>query len=155
MKADRPLLYLDDLKPGQIFRSLGETECLTAEAIKAYAGQFDPQPFHLDEEAAGKSFFNGLVASGWHTASLTMRLLGDGGLPLAGGVIGAGVDELRWPRPLRPGDRLRIECLVLEVRPSRSKPEIGLVKMRTTTVNQNNEPVQIMTANLVVPRRKE
>ena len=98
--------------------------------------------------------FGGLAASGWHTASLTMRLLVEGGVPIAGGIIGAGADEMRWPRPVRPGDRLRVESEVLEVRPSRSKPKQGILKMRTTTFNQNDEPVQIFTGNLVVPRRR-
>jgi acyl dehydratase len=93
------------------------------------------------------------VASGWHTAALTMRLLLSGGAPIAGGVIGAGTDELRWPRPVRPGDRLRVESEVLEIAPSRTRPQQGRMKMRTTTLNQDDEPVQVMVANLVVPRR--
>jgi acyl dehydratase len=125
----------------------------SADAIKGFARRFDPQPFHLDEAAAAKTLFKGLAASGWHTASLTMRLLVDGGVPVAGGIIGAGTDELRWPRPVRPGDRLRVESEVLDVRPSRSRPDQGIMKMRTTTLNQNDEPVQIFVANLVVPRR--
>jgi len=146
-------LYLEDLEPGQIHRSDGEPAVMDAESIKAFARQFDPQLFHLDEASAAKTFFRGLAASGWHTAAVTMRLLVDGGLPLAGGVIGAGVEEVRWPRPVRPGDRLRVESEVLEVRPSRSRPEQGLAKIRTTTLNQGNEPVQVMTSNLVVQRR--
>jgi acyl dehydratase len=102
--------------------------------------------------AAG-TFFRGLAASGWHTAAVTMKLLLKDGLPLAGGIIGVGVEEVRWPRPVRPGDRLRVETEVLEVRPSRSKPDQGLAKVRTTTLNQNGEPVQVMTSNLVVQRR--
>jgi acyl dehydratase len=150
--ASRPL-YLEDLQPGQIHRSEGEPAVMNAEAIKAFARQFDPQPFHLDEASAEKTFFRGLAASGWHTAAVTMKLLVEGGLPLAGGVIGAGVEEVRWPRPVRPGDRLRVESEVLEVRPSRSRPEQGLAKVRTTTLNQDNEPVQVMTSNLVVRRK--
>jgi acyl dehydratase len=146
-------LYLDDLAVGQVYEPRGESEPITAEAIKAYAAQYDPQPFHLDETAAAKTLFGGLAASGWHTASLTMRLLLQYGLPLAGGIVGAGVEELRWPRPLRPGDRLRVRSEVLDVRPSRSRPEQGLAKIRTTTLNQNDEPVQVFTANLLVPRR--
>ena len=149
MTAQR-LLYLDDFKPGQAFAS--QSVAVDAASIKAYAAQFDPQPFHLDETAASKTFFKGLVASGWHTASLTMRLLAEGGLPIAGGVIGAGVEDIRWPRAVRPGDTLRLEIEVLDVRPSKSRPEQGLVKARITTLNQNDEPVQAMTANLVVPR---
>jgi acyl dehydratase len=144
-------LYLEDFAVGQIFRS---ARLRVEEAdIKAFAAQFDPQPFHLDAVAAKATMFGGLAASGWHTAALTMRLLVDGGAPIAGGIIGAGTDELRWPRPVRPGDELRVESEVLDIRPSRSRPQQGLVKMRTTTFNQNGEPVQIMVANLLVPRR--
>lgn len=150
---ERAQLYLEDLQPGQVHRSEGEPATIDAGSIKAFARQFDPQPFHLDETTAAKTFFRGLAASGWHTAALTMKLLVEGGLPLAGGIIGAGVEEVRWPRPVRPGDRLRVESEVLEVRPSRSRPEQGIVKVRTTTLNQNDEPVQIMTSNLVVQRR--
>jgi acyl dehydratase len=151
--AERTLLYLEDLAPGQVFESADETAPLTAELIKTYARQYDPQPFHLDEAAAAKTLFAGLAASGWHTASLTMSLLISSGPPLASGIIGGGVDELRWPRPVRPGDRLRITCEVVEVRASKSRPDQGLVKMRTTTLNQRGEPVQVMVANLLVPRR--
>jgi acyl dehydratase len=147
----RSLLYLEDLQPGQILRS-GESAPVDAAAIKAFARQFDPQPFHLDEAAAAKSFFRGLVASGWHTAAVTMTLMVDG-LPLAGGVIGAGLDEMRWPRPVYPGDRLHLEAEVLQVRPLRSRPGQGLAKMRITTLNQSGEPVQVMTANMVVHKR--
>jgi acyl dehydratase len=148
---ERSPLYFEDFAVGQIYRT-GELT-VSADAIKTFATSFDPQPFHLDDAAATKTFFNGLAASGWHTAALTMRLLVTEGAPIAGGIIGAGMDELRWPRPVRPGDRLRLESEVMEVRPSRSRPEQGLVKMRTTTLNQNNEPVQIGVGNLVVPRR--
>ena len=151
--SDRAPLYLEDLTVGQVHRSNGESVEVTAEAIKRYAGEFDPQPFHLDHDAAAKTMFGGLAASGWHTASLTMQLLVHQGIPLAGGIIGGGVDELRWLRPVRPGDRLHIESEVLEVRPSKSRPEQGLAKIRTTTFNQNNEPVQVFTGNLFVPRR--
>jgi acyl dehydratase len=147
----RTLLFFEDLAVGQIYRT-GSLK-VDADAIKTFATSFDPQPFHLDEAAAAKTFFQGLAASGWHTAALTMRLLVSEGAPIAGGIIGAGMDELRWPRPVRPGDALHLESEVLEVRPSRSRPQQGLVKMRTTTLNQNNEPVQIVVANLVVPRR--
>jgi acyl dehydratase len=145
--------YLDELKPGLVMCSDPLGELLNMEDIKAFARQFDPQPFHLDEVAAEKTLFGGLAASGWHTAAVTMRLLVDGGLPLAGGIIGAGVEEIRWPRPVRPGDRLHIVSEVLEARPSRSKPEQGIAKILVTTLNQNNEPVQIMISNLVVQRR--
>ena len=147
-----PLLYLEDLQPGHVHRG-DETLSMPADAIKAFARQFDPQPFHIDEATAAGTFFNGLAASGWHTAAATMKLLVDGGLPLAGGIIGAGVEEMRWPRPVRPGDTLRVESEVIEVRPSRSKPDQGLAKIRTTTLNQAGEPVQVMTSNLLVRRR--
>jgi acyl dehydratase len=143
-------LYLEDLAVGQIYRA-GPVP-ISAEAIKAYALQFDPQPFHMDEDAAADTFFGGLAASVWHTASLTMRLVVEA-LPLAGGVIGGGVDELRWPRPLRAGDELHLEGEIIEVRPSRSQPARGLARVRTTTLNRTGEAVQIMVANLIVPRR--
>jgi len=143
--------YLDDFAVGQTFGSgrivVDETR------IKTFAAEFDPQPFHLDAEAARKSFFGGLAASGWHTAALSMRLLVESELKPAGGIIGAGFDEFRWPRPVRPGDELRVESEVLEVRPSKSRPEQGMIKVRTTTLNQKGEAVQIFVGNLVVPRR--
>ena len=143
-------LYLDDFHVGQKFGS-GRLRVETNQ-IKAFAAEFDPQPFHLDEEAAKSSFFGGLAASGWHTAALTMRLLVTSDLKPAGGVIGAS-NEISWTRPVRPGDDLRIESEVLEVRPSKSRPEQGMIKVRSTTLNQKDEPVQVLTANLVVPRR--
>ena len=143
-------LYLDDFHVGQKFGS--SRLRVETDQIKAFAAEFDPQPFHLDEEAAKSSFFGGLAASGWHTAALTMRLLVTGEFNPAGGVIGAS-NEISWTRPLRPGDELRVESEVLEVRPSKSRPKQGLIKVRSTTLNQNDEPVQVLTANLVVPRR--
>ena len=148
---NRSPLYFEDLAVGQIYRTKSLT--VDADAIKTFAASFDPQPFHLDEAKAANTFFGGLAASGWHTAALTMRLLVTEGAPIAGGIIGVGMDELRWPRPVRPGDRLRLESEVLETRVSRSRPEQGLVKMRTMTLNQDDEPVQIIVGNLVVPRR--
>ena len=121
--------------------------------MKAFAAEFDPQPFHLDEDAARSTFFGGLAASGWHTAAVTMRLLVDSELKPAGGIIGAGFDEFRWPRPVRPGDELRVECEILEVRQSKSRPEQGMVKFRTNTLNQRDEVVQMSVGNLVVLRR--
>ena len=118
------------------------------------AAEFDPQPFHLDEDAARDTIFRGLAASGWHTAALTMRLLVDSEIEPAGGIVGAGFDEFRWPRPVRPGDELHIESEVLEVRASRSRPNQGLIKVRTTTLNQRDEAVQVQIANLIVPRRQ-
>ena len=142
--------YLEDFAVGQTFSS-GRWR-VTEEQIKAFAAEFDPQPFHLDDAAAKDTFFGGLAASGWHTAALTMKLLVESELQPAGGVIGAGFDEFRWPKPVRPGDELRLESEVLEVRPSRSKPNQGLIKLRTTTLNQHNETVQVQIGNLVVPR---
>lgn len=144
--------YLDDLAPGQQFA--GNTRIRIEESrIKAFAADFDPQPFHLNEDAAHASIFRGLAASGWHTAAVTMRLLVDSAFQPAGGIVGASIDELRWPHPVRPGDELRVESEVLEVRPSRSRPEQGLVKLRTTTLNQDGKVVQVSVANLVVQRR--
>ena len=143
--------FLEDFAVGQTFRS-GRLR-VEGERIKTFGAEFDPQPFHLDEEAARASIFGGLAASGWHTAAVTMRLLVESDLKPAGGIVGVGFDEFRWPRPVRPGDELRIESEVLEVRPSRSRPGQGLIKVRTTTLNQNDEPVQVTVGNLVVPRR--
>ena len=143
------LLYLDDLAVGQRFQG-GAVE-VTAADIVTYARAFDPQPFHLDEEAAKGSFFGGLAASGWHTASLTMRMIVEA-MPVGWGVIGTG-GEISWPRPTRPSDRLRVECEVLEVTPSRSRPDRGMATVRTTTLNQHDEPVQVLVTKIVVPRR--
>jgi acyl dehydratase len=145
--------YLDDFAVGQTFGS-GRLR-IDKEQIFAFAAEFDPQPFHLDEAAARHSIFGGLAASGWHTAAVTMRLLLGSELKPAGGIIGAGLDECRWPRPVRPGDELRIECEVIEVRPSKSRPEQGLIKLRTTTLNQDGEAVLVHVVNLVVLRRKD
>jgi len=143
--------YLEDFEVGQTYGS--DRSCVEEERIKSFAAEFDPQPFHLDANAARASILRGLAASGWHTAALTMRLLVESELKPAGGIIGTGFDELRWPRPVRPGDELRVESQVLEVRPSKSRPENGLIKVRTTTLNQNGEAVQVLVANLIVPRR--
>src|SRR5919206_3043675 len=133
--------YLEDFAPGQKYG--GRTRLVvSAERIKSFAAEFDPQSFHLDDAVARASIFRGLAASGWHTAALTMRLLVESELQPAGGIIGAGFDEMRWPRPVRPGDELRVESEVLEVRASKSRPDQGVVKVRTTTLNQDNESVQ-------------
>ena len=144
------MLYLDDLTVGQRFVSARHT--MDAVEITQFAATYDPQPFHLDEAAGRDSLFGGLVASGWHTACTTMRLIVDGGLPIAGGIIGTG-GELLWTHPVRPGDTLQVECEVLEVTPSRSKPDRGTVKVRCVTRNQHGETVQSFTPRLVVPRR--
>ncbi|MFZ5780633.1 MAG: MaoC family dehydratase [Pseudomonadota bacterium] len=143
--------YLEDYAAGQVFGS-GRVK-VDIDAVKAFAKTFDPQPFHLDEAAAASSMFGGLAASGWHTAALTMRLLVEGELRPAGGIVGAGFDELRWPRPVRPGDELHVVSEVLEARPSRSLAGRGTLKVRSTTYNQHDEPVQVAVGNLVVPRR--
>lgn len=146
----KPGLYLEDLHVGQRFES---TPYRMDEAgIKAFAREFDPQPFHLDESAAQDSVFRGLSASGWHTAAVAMRLLVTGGLPLADGILGLG-GELAWPNPTRPGDTLRVESEVLEILPSRSKPDRAVVRVRSTTLNQRGEPVHLFTAKILVFRR--
>jgi acyl dehydratase len=145
--------YLEDFASGQRFGS-GRRRVDEAE-ITAFAAAFDPQPFHLAEAAARGTILGGLAASGWHTAALTMRLLVDSEFRPAGGIVGFGFEELRWPRPVRPGDALSVECEVLEARPSQSRPGLGLLKIRTTTLNQHGEPVQILVGTLIVPRRSQ
>ena len=144
--------YLEDFAVGQKFSGSGRIR-VDPDRIRSFAAEFDPQPFHLDDAAARGSIFRGLAASGWHTAAITMRLLVESDVRPAGGIVGAGFDEFRWPRPVRPGDELRIEAEVLEVRPSKSRPEQGMIKLRTTTLNQDGEAVQVSVGNLVVPRR--
>src|SRR5262245_967219 len=144
--------HFEDFAVGQTFES--ERIVVDIQQVVGFASQFDPQPFHLDQEAARGTMFGGLAASGWHTAAMTMRLLVDSDIKPAGGLIGAGCDELRWPRPVRPGDELRAASQVLEVRPLKSRPNQGLVKMRTATLNQKGEEVQVMVSNLVVNRRQ-
>ena len=143
--------YLEDFAAGQKYAGATRLR-VEAERIRTFAAEFDPQPFHLDDAAARDSLFRGLAASGWHTAAMTMRLLVASDLKPAGGIIGAGFDEFRWPLPVRPGDELRIEVEVLEVRPSKSRPNQGMIKVRTTTRNQKGEAVQVSVGNLVVPR---
>ena len=142
-------LFLEDLAPGQRF--VAGPLHVSAEDIVAFARAYDPQPFHLDHAAATATMFGGLAASGWHTAAMTMRLITQA-LPLADGVIG-NTAELQWPRPVRPGDALRVECEVLEAAASRSKPHQGWATVRTTTLNGRDEPVQVLVARLLVPRR--
>lgn len=143
-------LWFDDLAVGQRFTSA--THLLDAAQIIEFARIYDPQPFHLDNEAAADSVFGTLAASGWHTAAITMRLLVSSGPPIAGGIIGSG-GELVWPRPTRPGDILRVTSEILELVPSRSRPERGMVVMRNETSNQRGEVVMTFTPKLVVPRR--
>lgn len=153
IKASHPAsntLALEDLRVGQRFASgshrLDETQ------IKEFAAQFDPQPFHLDRAAATATLFGGLAASGWHTAAITMKLLVDSGLPLSGGIIGSG-GEISWPKPARPGDTLTVFSEIEDVIPSRSRPDRGMIRVRSETRNQHGEIVQILVARLVVSRR--
>ena len=142
-------LYLDDLAPGQRFVS--PSHALDAAQIQAFACQYDPQPFHLSDESAKDTLFGGLAASGWHTAAITMRLL-VASVPIAGGIVGVG-GEIAWPRPTRPGDLLRVESEIVEIVPSKSRPDRGMVTLRSQTRNQRDETLQTLTARLVVPRR--
>ena len=146
----RPDFYLDDLRVGQRFET--GTYLMDEARIKAFAAEFDPQPFHLDEAAAKASVFRGLAASGWHTAAASMRMIVDGKFKLAGGSVGLG-GEIAWPMPTRPGDTLRVRTEVVEIVPSKSKPNQGIVKIRNVTVNQKGEEVQVFTAKLMVFKR--
>ena len=143
--------YLEEFAPGQRFGS-GRLK-VDRERIKSFAAEFDPQPFHVDEEAARGSIFRGLAASGWHTAAMTMRLLVESELRPVGGIVGVGFDEFRWPNPVRPDDTLHLDIEVLEARPSKSRPDQGVIKVKTLTLNQNDEPVQVSVGNLIVRRR--
>jgi acyl dehydratase len=146
---DKAALYFDDFIVGRTFVSA--TRAVDAGEIKDFARQFDPQPFHLDEEAAKGTFFKGLAASGWHTMAMSMKLMVEGGLPVAGGIIGAG-GEINWPQPTRPGDVLQVFSEVIEARPSRSRPDRGMVTVRSETRNQRGEVVQVLIAKLVAPK---
>ena len=143
-------LYLEDLAAGQTFHSVSQP--ITATEIKHFAGLFDPQPFHLDEEQARQTFFQGLVASGWHTAALAMRLLVDS-VPLAGGIVGTSVEDLRWLAPVRPGDALRVEAGIVDIQTG--KRSRGVVRLKCSTLNQRGETVQVLTATLLVSRGSE
>jgi acyl dehydratase len=145
-------LYFEDLTVGQKFPT--GTLTVSADEIKAFAAAFDPQPFHLDDAAARGTMFDGLAASGWHTAALTMRLIVGSAFRPAGGIVGSG-GELVWLKPVRPGDQLRVESEVLELRPSRSRPAHGVVTVRVTTLNQHGDIVQTFTPTLLVDRRPD
>ena len=145
-----PKLYLDDLKVGDEFRS-NEFQ-VTENAIREFAAEFDPQPFHLDAEAARNSVFQGLAASGWHTAAITMKLL-VGSVPLASGLIGVDV-QISWPKPTRPGDVLHVVSRVTDITPSRSKPDRGIVTMQSDTLNRNGEVCQKLISKLLVFRKQ-
>jgi acyl dehydratase len=144
-------LYLEDLHPGDRFES--DTFVVTEQGIIEFARAFDPQAFHLDPSAAETSVFKGLAASGWHTAAMTMKLFVTGGLRLAGGSVGLGVDELRWPRPVKPGDTLQLQTEIIEVRPSQTKPDRGIIRIRNVTTNKRGEVVQTFLASVLVRRR--
>lgn len=148
-----PEVFLEDLQVGQRFGS--DTIEVTTENIFGFARDFDPQPFHLDEEAARRSIFKELTASGWHTAAMSMRLFVTGEFKPVGGSIGLAVDELRWPQPVRPGDILKLETEILDVRKSRSKPDRGIIRIRNVTTNQRGEIVQTFMAFVMVRRRPQ
>ena len=143
--------YLEDYAVGQTFGS-GSAR-VEADRMTSFAAEFDPQPFHLSDQGAGNTIFGALAASGWYTAAITMRLLVGGELKPAGGVVGLGFDELRWPKPVRPGDELRVSSEILDVRTSKSRSDQGVIKVRTTTTNQAGEAVQFTVGNLLVRRR--
>jgi acyl dehydratase len=143
--------YLEDFTVGETFQSASFT--IDSRQIKTFAAEFDPQPQHLDEAAAAGSFFGGLVASGWHTAALTIKLVVQGELRVAGGFVGSGLDDFQWFRPVRPGDTLRVEYEVFEIRQSLSRPDQGIVRLKVATLNQHGSPVLTLVVNLVVPRR--
>ena len=144
--------YFDDLTQGDRFKSA--TYEVTEEQIISFAREFDPQPFHLDSAVARQTMFKGLIASGWHTAAITMRLFVQT-LNFAEGAIGLGVDELRWPNAVRPSDVLQVETEIVDLRVSRSKPSHGIVRLRNVTVNQRGEIVQTMSASALVLRRSD
>ena len=142
--------FFEDLKVGERFKS--ETYKVSEEQIISFAREFDPQPFHLDHAVGEKTIFGGLIASGWHTAAITMRLFVKT-LNCAEGAIGLGVDELRWPNAVKPNDSLQVEVEIVDLRESRSKPSHGVVRLRYVTTNQHGEIVQTMFASALVPRR--
>jgi acyl dehydratase len=146
-----PTIHLDDFAPGQIHR-LGR-RTLTRDEIVAFARDWDPQAFHLDEDAAAGTIYGGLIASGWHTACVFMRLFADGLLNRAAAMGSPGIDELRWLKPVRPGDTLEARLEVLEVRPSRSKPDRGIVRLRSVLTNQDGEEVLSFVGNVMFRRR--
>jgi acyl dehydratase len=145
-------MYFEDFYPGQIFNS-ERSYRVTAKEITSFGEKYDPQPFHIDETAGKNSFFSGLCASGWLTAAIVMRLRVES-IKVAGGMIGAGVEEIRWTHPVRPDDQIRTEAEILDVRRSATRPEYGIVRSRTTVFNQNNEIVMRSVVNWLAPLRK-
>jgi acyl dehydratase len=144
--------FFEDFRVGDRFA--GGSILVSEETIIAFAREFDPQPFHLDPEAARTSLFGELVASGWHTAAMTMRLFATSEIGIVNGIIGGGVEQLSWPKPVRPGDRLTVRSEIVETRPSRSRPDRGMLKVRVDTLNQDGEIVQTFVGNLVAMRRE-
>jgi acyl dehydratase len=145
-------MHYEDLAVGRSFRTA--SIAVTAEEVAAFAARYDPQPFHLDPAAAKQSVFGGVVASGWMTAALTMRLMVQSEFSFGTGVVGLGVDTLKWPAPVRPGDTLTATIEVAAMRTSETKPGFGVVKLKTTTTNQRGETVQVMVSNVLVRRRR-
>jgi len=150
-RANEQRLFFEDLHVGQRFAA-NATYTVSEAQIKAFAAEFDPQPFHLDAQAARATVFGDLVASGWHTAAITMRLIIEGGPPLAGGTVGLGA-EVTWLKPVRPGDTLSVHGEVVETTPSQSRPNRGRVTMRSETRNQLGDVVQVCISKVMVPRR--
>ena len=145
------MFYLDDLVVGARYEA--GPVAVDADELVAFARRYDPQPFHTDAEAAKHSLFGGLAASGWMTASLTMRMLVESGHSPAGGFIARQIEKMEWPLPVRPGDMLSATSEVVEILPSKTKPDRGMVRMRTETRNQKGEVVQVLTALLVAHRK--
>ena len=145
-------LYFEDFYPGQIFNSLGSYR-VTAKEIISFGEKYDPQPFHIDETAGKNSFFSGLCASGWLTAAIVMRLRVES-IQVAGGMIGAGVEEMRWTHPVRPDDSIRTQAEILQVRHSANRPDYGVVRSRTTVYNQRDEVVMRSVVNWLAPLRE-
>lgn len=143
--------YFDDLKVGDRFKS--EPLKVTEKQVIEFAHKFDPQMFHLNRKSAERTIFKGLIASGWHTAAMTMHLFVQT-LNFAEGAIGLGIDKLRWPNVVRPGDVLTVETKILRLRRSRSRPDYGIIRLRKVTINQRGEIVQTMLASVMVPRRR-
>jgi acyl dehydratase len=142
--------YFEDFKPGDVFQS--DTVTVTAEAIIEFGRQFDPQIFHLNPKSAERTIVKGLIASGWHTAAITMRLFVET-MNVPGGIIGLGVDNLRWPHPVRPRDELRLEIEIVEARLSKSRPGAGIIRIQNVTRNQRGEVVQSFAASAMIPTR--
>lgn len=151
VSANPEAMHYEDLAVGRSFTTTSVD--VTAEEVATFAARYDPQPFHLDPVAAKRSVFGGLVASGWMTAALTMRLMVQSEFNFGAGVVGLGVDTLKWPNPVRPGDRLTATIEVAAMRTSESKPGFGVVKLKTTTTNQAGEVVQVMVSNVLVRRK--